>query len=404
MRNEKIGIFGASGFVGSALCERLFLEGDRNLVAFIHTSGNAARIARFPMDIRSVDLMDRKQVCEVVSGCTAVVNCSRGSEFVMTRGLRHILEAVKQARVGKFIHLSSIGIYGDDPDESSRTESGVPVPGRNAYGRMKLHQDEWVFQLHESGVSSYILCPDNIGGPYSSFVLALATRLAAGPFPLVDGGRYPTNVVHVDNLVQAIVAAIDSKHGAGERYFVNEEEEVSWRRYCADLAGLLDFDCTFTEVTRDEALACVRSRPGRAGLVDHFKIALSSEFRRGLALMPAFAWLNEMARRRFEALPFNWQAAVRERAERPRIVTKETSGPPLDEPYVRLQLRRFYHCPDKLGHMLGYKPALTYSQGMQTTAAWLRAAGAAQGTQNQYPHLVRMSAPRGEGSSPVHRS
>src|SRR2546428_14151839 len=117
MRNEKIGIFGASGFVGSALCERLFLEGDRNLVAFIHTSGNAARIARFPMDIRSVDLMDRKQVCEVVSGCTAVVNCSRGSEFVMTRGLRHILEAVKEARDGKCIHPCCIGMSATAPGE-----------------------------------------------------------------------------------------------------------------------------------------------------------------------------------------------------------------------------------------------------------------------------------------------
>ena len=378
MRHGKIGIFGASGFVGSALCERLFFDGGRDFVAFIHTTGNAARIARFPIEIRSIDLMDAEQVCEVISGCSVIVNCARGSRLAMTRGFRNIVEAVKRARVGKFIHLSSMAIYGDDPDETSRTESGVPIPGRSEYGRIKLGQDQWVFRLQQSGVPCYVLCPDNIGGPYSPFALGLVTQLRAGAFPLVDGGRYPTNVVHVDNLVQAILAAIDSTHGAGERYFVNEEEEVGWKRYCEDLAGLLELECTFTEVARDDVLAQLSRRPGRVGVVDHVKIALSGEFRRGLAVMPAFAWLNETARRGFEALPAKWQAAVRERVERPTIITKQASVLPLDEPYVRFQARRFYHSPEKLRRILGYKPALDYSEGMKTTAAWLMAAGASR--------------------------
>jgi nucleoside-diphosphate-sugar epimerase len=374
MSTTRIGIFGASGFVGSTLCERLFLE-RRNVVAFVHTSGNAARLARFQIDMRPVDLMRVSEVKAAVSDCGVIVNCSRGSRAVMTRGLHHVLTAVRQAKVRTFVHLSSLGIYGDNPEESSRTEAGRPVP-ESEYGRIKLQQDEWVLQLQRSGVQPCILCPDNIAGPYSLFVLALATRLANGAFPLVDGGRYPTNIVHVDNVVQAIVAAIDSHHGAGERYFVNEQDEISWKRYCQDLAGLLGVNCVFTDISRQEVLTQVGRRAPRAGLVDHVRIACSGEFRRGLALMPAVARLNDAARSVFDALPAQWQAALRARLERPVVITKPTTWRAGDESYLRLQLRRFHHSPEKLRCRLGFRPALTYGQGMETTAAWLRAAGA----------------------------
>ena len=37
----KLGIFGASGFVGSALCERLYFEREFDFVCFVRSTGNA---------------------------------------------------------------------------------------------------------------------------------------------------------------------------------------------------------------------------------------------------------------------------------------------------------------------------------------------------------------------------
>src|SRR6516225_7621069 len=71
-------------------------------------------------------------------------------------------------------------------------------------------------------------------GPYSVFTIGLAEMLRAGRMPLVDGGGNPSNLTHVDDLVEAILAAIHCNGGAGERYFVTETRPVAWRKVFED--------------------------------------------------------------------------------------------------------------------------------------------------------------------------
>jgi hypothetical protein len=57
-------------------------------------------------------------------------------------------------------------------------------------------------------------------------------------------------------------------------------------------------------------------------------------------------------------------------------VPKPVSGPSLDDRYVTVQARRYYHSPHKLREGLAWQPALGYEEGLETTAAWLRFAQA----------------------------
>jgi NAD dependent epimerase/dehydratase family len=65
-RRMKVAVFGASGFVGSALVERLQQKGVE-LVPVIHTAGNAWRLARHGIPLRAVDLMSRAAVREAAA-------------------------------------------------------------------------------------------------------------------------------------------------------------------------------------------------------------------------------------------------------------------------------------------------------------------------------------------------
>jgi nucleoside-diphosphate-sugar epimerase len=377
---QRIGIIGASGFVGSALCERLFFSGNRNFIPFVHSSGNAWRIARLPVPIRSVDLLDRQQVWAAVSSCDVVVNCSLASNDRKSRGLRNLADAAKKARIKRFVHLSSVAIYGRDPPRSSATEAGKPDPGGNPYGILKLRQDEIVFELHRAGVPSFILCPGNIGGPYSLFMRGLAERLARGPLPLVDGGSYPSNVIHIDNLIEAILAAIRSERGAGERYFVNESQPVPWRRIFDDLGRLLGLRVSYVDIARKDVLPFLSSVTPRVGLAGHLRIAISGEFRSAISAMPMFRGLNDVAGLLFSKLPRRYQLGIRERLTWPMRVSKRTSGPSLDDRYVTVQARRFYHSAQKLRETLNWQPALSYEEGLETTVAWLRFARVVPGS------------------------
>jgi nucleoside-diphosphate-sugar epimerase len=372
--SERIGVIGASGFAGSALCERLHAEG-RTFVACVRNPGNAGRVARLGVPIRVVDLLDPEQVAQAVNACDVIVNCALGNDAAMYRGLKNLLAAVRRQRPARFIHLSSLAIYGEDPAPESASEAGRPDPGRNPYGIAKLRQDELVLELGGSGVPVYILCPGIITGPYSPFARGMAERLERGPLPLIDGGRYASNLVHVDNLVEAVLAAIRSDTGAGERYFVNETRPVSWRTVWEDLARRLGRTVAFVDASREEVLPLLASFERRAGIKDHVRIALSAEFRRAMSLLPAFGWIHRGAASLFESLPPATQQKIRERVRWPVRVEKPSGRPPLDDRYVKVQVRRYYHSPEKLARQLGWQPPLSYEQGLDTLVSWLRFAG-----------------------------
>ena len=103
---RRIAIVGASGFVGSTLVERLLAQGRDEVLPFIHSSGNAMRLARLGIELPTIDLLVRDQVDAALRGCTHVVNCALGGADAALRGLRNLLAACRKHKVERFIHLS----------------------------------------------------------------------------------------------------------------------------------------------------------------------------------------------------------------------------------------------------------------------------------------------------------
>jgi len=372
MESHRIVVFGASGFVGSALCERLIYEGNPDFRACIHSTGNCWRLTRFPIPVEIVDICDAEAVSAAMRDCSVVVNCTRGGAAVMLKGLRTMLKVAKDCHVRKFIHLSSVAIYGDNPAPDTVTEQGrAGGPWLNSYGKLKLAQDDLVLKAHRAGLPCYILCPGNIGGPYSEFILGLAKRLSSGPFGLVDEGRNPTNIVHIDNLVQAIICAINGDTGAGERYFVNDSEPVSWYEFCTGLAKQIDCDPIFFDVPYEKVLAELRPKNSHRGIREHVRIALSGEFRNALSILPAIKWANTVAWNTFERLPKSLQTSMRTRIQGTVRIRKQNEVS-LGDPYLKIQVRRHYHSPAKLMEKLQYQHALEYERALASTGKFLR--------------------------------
>jgi nucleoside-diphosphate-sugar epimerase len=369
--NGTVAIVGASGLVGSAICERLFFEGCANFRPFVHSTGSGWRLARLPLQLHTLDLMDRAQAEAALAGCSVVINCSRGGPEVMITGLKNLIQAAKINRVQRFIHISSAAIYGLDPHPDAVSESGPLKPG-DSYSHLKARQDRMVLDLHRTGLASYILCPGNIAGPYSAFSRSLVSLLASGTMALVDDGVNPCNVVHVDNLAEAALLAARSDRGAGERYFVNEVQPISCKRYFEDNLSLGGMSCEFVSVSRDRVLAASRATQIDSSIAAHVKTAFSGEFRKALAMMPVFARSNEIAGRIFQTLPRGAQQWARTRLERPTIIRPVSDGPVVNHIAVRGQVRRVFHDPKKLIANLGFEPVLSYEKGLETIWHWLR--------------------------------
>lgn len=372
MFKPKIAIFGSSGFVGSALVERLFFDKGYDFVPFIHSFGNAARLARLPIQLRPIDILNFDQVSASLSGCNVVVNCSRGESGTMIKGLRNIINASQKNNIKKFIHIGSIAIYGNNPPPESSREVAAPEPVANSYGAMKLKQDKMILKLHASGIPSIILCPSNISGPHSIYLLAAAKGLLSNEVVLVDEGKYPTNLIHIDNLIQAIVTAIDSDKGWGERYFINETERTTWKEFYEELKEILGVRIELPSISRDEVLKEMSKSKTGFRFTDSLRLLSSKEFRSVMSKFPVFKGFSEFAVKMFLRQNFDVRAKIKNKLTGPVIIRKETKSIDVNSSLLRPQIRQFYHSPEKIISKMNYFPLLNYQQRKESIASWFK--------------------------------
>src|SRR5262249_1224162 len=122
MSQPRVLITGATGFVGSRLCEGMALTGGFVPRELVHSTGGPGRTARFPSDFVIGNVCDSRSVREAMKGCDLVVHLARGSDQVLKRGLETVLNAAQRQGVHRLIHLSSVAVYGDRPGPDCCTE------------------------------------------------------------------------------------------------------------------------------------------------------------------------------------------------------------------------------------------------------------------------------------------
>ena len=237
---KKVLITGATGFIGTRLCEVMILTGRWKPRLFVHSTASASRIARFPIDFVLGDLCDKNSVDRAIEECDAVVHLARGDRRVMTTGLENVLRAALKQRCERFVHLSSVAVYGQHPPPESSSEEAPPQPGDMAYGVEKLKEEQRVRRFGRGhGLPFVILRPPNVYGPFSHFTVNLIGKIRAGQIAIIDSGQNPCNLVYVDNLVEAILLSLWKPAAIGETFFVTDCETVSWERCLNDLAALV---------------------------------------------------------------------------------------------------------------------------------------------------------------------
>jgi predicted dehydrogenase/nucleoside-diphosphate-sugar epimerase len=373
---DRVLITGGNGFVGSRLSEVLYLTGDFHARPMVHSVGKASYIARYPLEFVTGDLMSLESVRRTVEGCPYVVHLARGSNAVMLKGLENLLRASVDAKVRRFVHASSVAVYGDNPSPMAQFENAPTRKTGNDYGDLKLQQEEMVaYYGRRFGLPVVILRPPFIVGPRSHFVEALTRGLQAHRIPIVEGGSNVCNMVYVDNFIEAILLALDKDEAIGETFFVTDRERITWRRCLQDFAAMLGVDVPNASI---DQLAAPIAPSSRDGMQQLMRIFLSQDSRAALMTLPVLGTVGRALHAGYGRLPLKQQNYIRSKVKPAAPRRRPSSGSPrydATDYLISAQHRTVVHSSEKAQRLLGYTSSVNYATAMSLTQQWLQFTG-----------------------------
>jgi nucleoside-diphosphate-sugar epimerase len=230
---ENILVTGASGFLGGRITERFSLcRKNVKVRALVRTPAHAVRIARLPIELVFGDLKDLSFVRKAVKGCDIIIHCAIGSYKDTIQGTKNIMKVALEYNVKKFIHISSVAVYGYSPKENIINEdcNFTSIPD-DEYVRSKIDSERIAIYYYKYyDLPLIILRPTNIFGPYSRpWTINLINMLKSGSYVLIDGGDSPSNFIYVDNVVDAVELAMLNDDAIGEAFIISDNRIITWK-------------------------------------------------------------------------------------------------------------------------------------------------------------------------------
>lgn len=241
-------VTGAGGFIGRRLVAQLLDHGIEVAALALPNEavpeawGDRVRIVRG-------DVRQRADVDQALLGIGTVFHLAAlvgtaGSYddhwTVTVEGSRNVYESAAQAGA-RVVVTTSICAYGDRIAKAVCTEDSERGAYQGQYGRAKQAQEDVAHEIREkAGLAVTIVRPSNVygvgSGPWVEGMIAL---IQMGLGMVVGDGSGNAGLVHVDNLVDALLLIGASEEAIGRTYNVCDGSDVTWRRYMDDLAGLV---------------------------------------------------------------------------------------------------------------------------------------------------------------------
>ncbi len=380
MTPEKILVTGATGFIGSRLCEMLSLEHRIPYRALVRQFSRAARIARLDAELVGGDLLDADSLARAVAGCDAVVNLAHADDRTARKQTAQLVDACTRAGVRRLVHISSMAVHGPSPQVAVVSEDSAPIRRwGEAYSDAKADAEAVVAKAGARGaLETVILRPTIVYGPFSFFVTPIIEDARRGTISLVDGGRGVCNAVYVDDVCDAVVAAIARDDAVGTACLINGDSRITWHDFITTFAAMVDGEKAIHDHSLDAIAAHWRGqRPSaRDSVVATLRLAGSPTFHAQLGTIPPIGRLIR-GTKEFVA---RWITPEQKLMMKSRLQGKPRPAPTNAPPAVRVPsegrvVREAYRARvsnDLAKERLGWAPAHLFELGARRTGEWLR--------------------------------
>jgi UDP-glucose 4-epimerase len=240
----KVVITGVAGFLGSHLADRFLKEGwevigvDNLLGGYMDNIPDGVIFSELDLvhDLDSLEEVSEGADLFIHAACTAYEGLSVFSPSLVvsntTQATTNALVAAVNAKVKRFVYLSSMARYGDH-DGVQFTEDMQTKP-QDPYGIAKVASENLVKNLCDThGIDWVILVPHNIIGarqkyddPYRNVASIMANRMLQGKQPIIYGdGTQQRCFSFVQDVVNPLFLACQSDEAISQVINVGPDEE-----------------------------------------------------------------------------------------------------------------------------------------------------------------------------------
>jgi nucleoside-diphosphate-sugar epimerase len=374
----KVLVTGATGFIGSRLCETLTLDYGQPYRALVRNFSRAARIARLDPEMAAGDMMNEESLIRAVAGCDAVLHLAHGDDRDAGQQARHLVAACRRGGVARVVHVSSMAVHGPSPGVAEMTEENAPRKRwGEAYSDAKAEAEEIVTSAgRRYGFGVVVLRPTLVYGPFSFFVTPIIEDARAGRVSLIDGGRGICNAVYVDDVCDAVMAALANRTVDGGAFLINGDDRLTWREFIETFAAMVDKPRTTVDhgVAEIEAYWSAREPRLSTSARAILRLAASPAFHGQLATVPPIGRLIRRLKERVAAtLPAEQKLTLKNRLQgrRPAVRTEPSVKMPSRGRVVR-EAYRTWIVNDHAKKELGWQPLHRFADGAARTGDWLR--------------------------------
>lgn len=331
-------VTGATGLLGSHLVEQLRRRG-MPVRVLVRRGSDTAWLATQGVEFAEGDITDAASVERACQGCEFVYHSAakvgdwgKWDEFqrVTIDGTANTIDAAIRAKVRRFVHISSVSTYGyhTDPVEVDETYPlGFGLYKWAYYSRSKIAAEEIVWERWKRGlIELTVIRPAWIYGERDRTTIARLYRMVRdGKAKILGEGSNRLNVIYAGSIADASITAALRADCNGEVFNCSNDGAITQQAYFDLIARAINAP----RVTKKAPYALAYRAGHVLEIIGH--------------------------------------------------LTGSTKPPFITRYAVWLMGRRSYFSCEKARKMLGWKPMVSYEEGVPRTIQWYLADCKARG-------------------------
>lgn len=237
-----VAITGGTGFIGKKLVARLVERGD---TVRLLTRSSAVSEKPSPVEIHKCDLVTVgvNELADTLDGVDVLYHCAGQLKEPLAMRALHVgatkrLTEAAAGRVGHWVQLSSVGVYGPVAIGAITEDSALNPVGQ--YEITKAESDRIVVEAANRGGFSYsILRPSNVFGAEMTnwSLFGMIAMIDRGFFFYIGKPGASANYIHVNNVVEGLIGCGTMQQAKGGIY--NLSDHCTMEHFAGVIAGVL---------------------------------------------------------------------------------------------------------------------------------------------------------------------